>query len=134
LQQDEALAASIGINVAWYRVIAFAICCAFGGIGGAVFTAYVQSIYPTSFTVTDSTNFMLYCFLGGLQYVIGPVVGAFVLFLGFQFLSVFQSYQTLIYALLLIASMLLLPNGLLSLRLSRFGSKPTPKPEIDKVT
>ncbi len=136
LQQDEALAASIGINVAWYRVIAFAICCAFGGIGGAVFTAYVQSIYPTSFTVTDSTNFMLYCFLGGLQYVIGPVVGAFVLFLGFQFLSVFNSYQTLIYALLLIASMLLLPNGLLSLRLPGFGPRKTdaaPKPEIDKV-
>lgn len=117
LQQNEELAASLGIDVARYRVIAFAIGCAFGGVGGAVFVTFVQSIYPTSFTVNDSINFMLYCFLGGLQYVTGPVLGAFVLFLGFQLLATFQQYQLLVYALLMIVAILSLPNGLLSLRL-----------------
>ncbi len=124
LRQDEALASSIGINVAAYRVLAFSICCAFGGVGGAVLTVFVQSIYPTSFTVTDSTNFMLYCFLGGLGSVFGPALGALVLFLGFQLLSPLGAYQSLAYAAIMIAAMLVLPNGLLSLRLPRRSKLP----------
>ncbi|TMI80551.1 MAG: branched-chain amino acid ABC transporter permease, partial [Bacillati bacterium ANGP1] len=68
LQQDEALAESTGIDVAKYRVMAFAIGCAYGGIGGAFFAVAQQSIYPSSFGVTDSVYFMLYCFFGGLSY------------------------------------------------------------------
>jgi len=118
LLQDEALAASIGVDVAKYRVVAFALCAAFGGIGGAYFTVSQQSIYPSSFGVADSIFFMLYCFLGGLSFVFGPVVGAFVLFLSFEVLAGFREYQTLIYATIMILAMLWLPNGLLSLRLS----------------
>ena len=79
LRQNEELAASIGIDIARYRVIAFAFCCAMGGIAGAFFAAFQQNIYPASYTVQDSVNFMLYCFLGGLDFVLGPVVGAFLL-------------------------------------------------------
>ena len=64
----------------------------------------------------DSIFFILYCFLGGLAYVAGPVVGTFLLFIAFQILHPLQEYQQLIYALLMIAIMLWLPNGLLSLR------------------
>ena len=117
LHQDEALAASVGVNVAKYRVMAFAIGCGFGGIGGAFFAVSQQSIYPSSFGVPDSVYFMLYCFLGGLSYVLGPVVGAFGLFLSFELLAGFREYQTLIYATIMILAMLWLPNGLLSLRL-----------------
>ncbi len=122
LHQDEALAASIGIDVAKYRMIAFAICSGFAGIGGAFFTVSQQSIYPSSFTVPDSIFFMLYCFLGGLSYVFGPVVGAFVLFLSFELLAGLREYQTLIYAMIMILTMLWLPNGLLSLRLPSVAS------------
>ena len=69
LRQNEDLASSIGIDVARYRVIAFAFCCAMGGIAGAFFAAFHQNIYPASYTVADSINFMLYCFLGGLDFV-----------------------------------------------------------------
>ncbi len=117
LHQDEALAASVGVNVPKYRVMAFAMGCAFGGVGGAFFTVSQQSIYPSSFGVPDSVYFMLYCFLGGLSYVFGPVVGAFVLFLSFELLAGFHQYQTLMYATIMILAMLWLPNGLLSLRL-----------------
>ena len=69
LRQNEELAASIGVNVTYLRVLAYAISSFLGGIGGAMFVAISQSIYPSSFTVTDSINFMLSCFLGGLGYV-----------------------------------------------------------------
>jgi branched-chain amino acid transport system permease protein len=116
LQQNEDLATSIGIDIARYRVMAYAICCFFGGIGGSYFAVSQQSIYPNVFGVPDSIFFILYCFLGGLAYVAGPVVGTFILFIAFQILHPLQEYQQLIYAVLMIAIMLWLPNGLLSLR------------------
>lgn len=127
LQQDEHLAASLGIPIARYRVLAFSVGCGFGALGGSLFAVFLQSVYPTSFTVTDSTNFMLYCFLGGLGFVLGPVVGAVGLFLSFQALQVFGPYQSLLYALLMILAMLALPNGLLSLRLPTRRSRPAPE-------
>jgi branched-chain amino acid transport system permease protein len=121
LQQNEELASSIGVNIAYLRVIAYAGSSFLGGIGGAMFVAISQSIYPSSFTVADSINFMLNCFLGGLGYVFGPMIGTFVLYFGWDFLFQTGEFQLLIFSSVLIALMLFLPNGLLSLRL--FGKK-----------
>jgi branched-chain amino acid transport system permease protein len=57
---------------------------------------------------------MLYCFLGGLSYIFGPVVGAFLLVIAFELLHAVQDYQALIYGILMIVCMLWLPNGILS--------------------
>jgi branched-chain amino acid transport system permease protein len=115
LQQNEELASSIGVNIAALRVIAYAISSFLGGISGAVFIGATQSIYPSSFTVTDSVNFMLNCFLGGLGYVFGPMLGTLVLYLGWNLLFETGRYQLLIYSAAMIILMLVLPNGLLSL-------------------
>lgn len=115
LQQNEELASSIGINTAQIRVIAYAISSFLGGLSGAVFVAATQSVYPSSFTVADSINFMLNCFLGGLGYVFGPMLGTLVLYFGWNLLFETGQFQLLIYSALMIALMLVLPNGLLSL-------------------
>lgn len=115
LQQNEELASSIGVNIAWLRVIAYAVSSFFGGVSGAIFAAISQSIYPSSFTVTDSVNFMLNCFLGGLGYVFGPMLGTLVLYFGWDLLFQTGQFQLLIYSGLMIVLMLVLPNGLLSL-------------------
>lgn len=122
LQQNEELAASIGVNTAYLRVLAYAISSFFGGLAGAVFMAISQSIYPSSFVVTDSVNFMLYCFVGGLGYVSGPMLGTFLLYFGWDLLSIAREYQLLIYSAAMIALMLVLPNGVLSL-LDRKGGR-----------
>lgn len=115
LQQNEELASSIGVNTAYLRVIAYSISSFLGGIAGSSFIAISQSIYPSSFQVTDSVNFMLNCFLGGLGYVFGPMLGTLMLYFGWDLLFTTGEYQLLIYASLLIALMLALPNGVLSL-------------------
>lgn len=119
LQQNEELASSIGVNIAWLRIIAYAISSFLGGIGGAVFVAISQSIYPSSFQVKDSIDFMLNCFLGGLGYVFGPMLGTLLLYFGWDLLFETGKFQLLIYSSVLIALILVLPNGLLSLRLPR---------------
>ena len=117
LRQNEDLASSMGLNVPLLRVLAYAISSFLGGVGGAIFVAIAQSIYPSSFTVNDSVNFMLYCFLGGLSYVFGPMLGTLVLYFGWDLLFQTGEYQLLIYSGVMILLMLLLPNGLLSIRL-----------------
>ncbi len=119
LQQNEELASSIGVNIAYLRIIVFAISSFLGGIGGAMFVAISQSIYPSSFQVSDSINFMLNCFLGGLGYVFGPMLGTLTLYFGWSLLFELGKYQLLIYSSLLIFLMLVLPNGLLSIRFSK---------------
>jgi len=119
LRQNENLAESLGVNVARYRVLAYVICCFYGGIGGAFFTAFQQNIYPASYQVIDSVYFMVYCFVGGLEFVAGPVVGTFLLSASFELLHELQRYQTVLYAVLMILCILFLPNGVLSLRWRR---------------
>ena len=115
LQQNEELSASIGVNTAYLRVLAYSISSFFGGIAGASFVSIAQSIYPSSFQVTDSVNFMLNCFLGGLGFVFGPMLGTLILYFGWDLLFTTGQYQLLIYSTLLIMLMLALPNGVLSL-------------------
>jgi branched-chain amino acid transport system permease protein len=124
LQQNEELASSIGVNITYLRIIAYSISSFLGGIAGAMFVAISQSIYPSSFQVADSVNFMLNCFLGGLGYVFGPMLGTLVLYFGWDLLFETGKFQLLIYSSLLIVLMLVLPNGLLSIRLpSIFGGR-----------
>jgi branched-chain amino acid transport system permease protein len=123
MQQNEELASSIGVNIAYIRVVIFAISSFFGGIGGAMFGSIAQSVYPSSFQVVDSVNFMLNCFLGGLGYVFGPMLGTLVLYFGWDLLFEFGKYQMLIYSTVLILIIRFLPNGLLSLKASKGTDK-----------
>ena len=116
MRLNEDLAESFGTNVWRYRVTAFAIACALGGLGGSYFAVFTQSVYPQSFTVEHSIYYMLFCFLGGLGFVSGAMMGAFALTILFELLSQFQQYQTLIYGVLMIVVILLLPNGLMAIR------------------
>ena len=117
MQQNEELASSMGVNVPALRILAYAISSFLGGVGGAIFIAIAQSIYPSSFTVNDSVNFMLNCFLGGLGYVFGPMLGTLVLYFGWDLLFQAGQYQLLIYSGVMIFLIVALPNGLLSIRL-----------------
>ena len=57
------------------RVIAYAISSFFGGVAGAIFVGHLAVGLPVELHLTDSVNFMLNCFLGGLGYVFGPMLG-----------------------------------------------------------
>jgi branched-chain amino acid transport system permease protein len=62
---------------------------------------------------------MLNCFLGGLGHVFGPMLGTLVLYFGWDLLFQTGEFQLLIFSVILIALMLGLPNGLLSLHLGK---------------
>ncbi len=119
LRQNEILTQSIGINITKYRIMAYTICGVLAGIGGSLFVVYIKNIFPNTFKVADYINYMLYCFLGGLEYVFGPILGSFLLTMFFEVLRPIQKYQILIYAIIIICLSLWLPNGILSMKLPK---------------
>ena len=129
IRQSDALAASVGIHVARYRIMAFGMSCFLGGIAGSFMVSYMTTIYPNSYTIADSINFMLYCFLGGLDFILGPIVGTIILVGSSEALRLFveQEYQALIYAVIMIGAVLWLPNGVLSLSWRSKGKKDDPQ-------
>ena len=69
-------AEAIGINVKRVHWIGFAIAGVFGGLAGALFAFAKGSISPETIAVGRSVDGMVMVLLGGLQTLVGPVVGA----------------------------------------------------------
>jgi branched-chain amino acid transport system permease protein len=69
-------AEAIGINVKRVHWIGFAIAGAVGGLAGALFAFAKGSISPETIAVGRSVDGMVMVLLGGLQTLVGPVVGA----------------------------------------------------------
>ena len=134
MRQNEDLASSLGINVTHYRVIAFAVASGLGGLCGAFLPNRNRTSSPRPTPSQNSINFMLYCFLGGLDYVLGPILGTYLLVFAFELLDALQPYQALLYGVLMIGVMLFLPNGLLSIRLSAEGRRRSTILTVERVT
>ncbi len=84
----------------------------YGGIAGSLYAHFVNFINPSPFTLIFSIVLVLIVVLGGTGRIWGAVVGAFVLTLLPEYLRVFQEYNLIIYALILVLVMIFMPQGL----------------------
>lgn len=66
LRDNERVAASWGMNVTWYKLLAFVISGAMAGIAGGLFASIEQVVVAPDFPVTLSLTFLLMAVLGGL--------------------------------------------------------------------
>jgi branched-chain amino acid transport system permease protein len=74
--RDNDLAAEVmGINLLYYKLLAFFIGCFFAGIAGSLFAHWVGFMNAENFTVTDSILFVGMIIIGGLGTTIGPIFG-----------------------------------------------------------
>jgi branched-chain amino acid transport system permease protein len=112
---SERLAASVGVDAARYKNIAFTLSAFIAGLMGAVHAHYLMFISPSVFTFFHSTDLLIYSMIGGLANFWGPVLGAGVLTaLGEQLFSA-GYWKTFVYASILIVVILALPGGLIDL-------------------
>ena len=113
--QAPAVAESIGINVARFQVMSFAIGCFFAGIAGAFYSHYITALTPTSFNMFWSIYIVIYMTVGGMGSFAGPIIGAFLLTLLPETVSGLKEYQPYVFAGVLILVTFFLPDGLVSL-------------------
>ncbi len=113
VREDEIAAESVGVNITWYKIQAFAIGSFCAGVGGALFAHTTTFIQPTDFGFMKSIEFLNMVVLGGLGSIPGTIIGSVVLTTAPEFLRFMANYRMLVYGLLLIIMMIFRPHGLL---------------------
>ena len=112
LREDEDVAIAMGINHVTTKLMAFATGALFSGIAGTIFAAQLQSVYPHSMNFLVSINVLSLIIIGGMGSIPGVFVGALVLIGLPELLREFAEFQYLVYGALLMAMMLMRPEGL----------------------
>jgi branched-chain amino acid transport system permease protein len=115
LRDNPIRAESLGVNIQRYTLLAFAIGSAFAGVAGALFAPLVGFIEPSPFSAQISIMMYLMVVIGGPGYLLGPVVGAAIGVLAPEALRFAEGWYLVIFGTLVIALMVWLPAGLLSI-------------------
>jgi len=115
LRDNPIRAESLGVNIMAYTLLAFAIGAAFAGIAGAYFAALVQFIEPAPFSLTSSLMMLLMVIVGGSGRFFGPLLGAAIVILLPEWLRFMQDWYLVVFGLAVVALMIWLPGGLLSI-------------------
>lgn len=110
---DEIAASTFGISPARWKILAFTLGNFLAGLAGAAFAMMLGFIAPNNFTLGDSLIMVSIVILGGLGNPWGvPLAAAIVIVLPEKF-QVLQEYRFLLYAALVIVTLLVRPQGLL---------------------
>ena len=86
---------AIGINLRWYRWMAFVVSGVFAGVAGALFTTFNWAVAPTELEWTRSAEPVVMTLLGGPHLFGGPIIGAAI----FTFFQFYLGKHTLFWAL-----------------------------------
>jgi len=121
LRDNPIRAESLGINITAYTLLAFAIGAACAGVGGVYFAALVNFIEPAPFHFSASMTMLLAVIVGGSGRFFGPVMGRVIIVLLPEWLRGMQNWYLTVFGFLVVALMIWLPGGLLSIpeRLAR---------------
>jgi branched-chain amino acid transport system permease protein len=76
IRDSEIAAQSMGVNLAWYKTMAFAISAGFTGLAGALLAHQLSYISPESYNILLSVELLLLVVVGGLGSLHGAVFGA----------------------------------------------------------
>lgn len=78
--RDNDLAAEVmGINLLYYKLLAFFVGCFLAGIAGALYAHWTGFLNAENFTLTDSILYIGMVIIGGLGTTIGPIIGVVVI-------------------------------------------------------
>jgi ABC-type branched-subunit amino acid transport system permease subunit len=101
-----------GINIARYKTEAFAISAGVMGGAGAFYANFLHYIGPESFLLDVSIGVAAMCILGGMADLRGAIVGSALLTVLNEPLRNVPALQPIVYAVVIIATIILLPKGI----------------------
>ena len=108
-------AQALGIAVGRVKLTAFALSAAYAGAAGGLLAVTVGFIDPVEFGVSASLRQITFIVVGGMGSVAGSVIGAIVLSALPEVLRPVKEYSDVIYTLILLAFLIFLPRGLVTI-------------------
>ena len=121
--RDNRIAAeSSGVDVMKYRLMAFVVSATLAGMAGALY-GLNMTLDPSKFKFDQSITVLVFVVLGGIGNMTGSIISATVLTILPEKLRAFSQYRMLIYAIVLIAVMLISNNNTLRSRFTALTEK-----------
>lgn len=106
------LAESVGINTWRYRSLAFVIGSFFVGIAGALKVHYLGTVTPNQFGIGFMVFILIWVIVGGYGTFYGAIFGVVILSILDESFRGFDEIRPALYGIILIISIMFLPNGL----------------------
>ncbi|WP_321470486.1 branched-chain amino acid ABC transporter permease [Halarcobacter sp.] len=111
INKDEIAAKSMGINIPYYKLFAFALGAAIAGAAGSIFAVQYSAVSPESFNFMQSVMFFAIVLVGGSASLPGVIIGTFVMFVLPELFTEFKESRYLIFGAAMVLTMVLRPNG-----------------------
>lgn len=121
INKDEIAAKSMGINIPYYKLFAFALGAAIAGAAGSIFAIQYSAVSPESFNFMQSVMFFAIVLVGGSASIPGVLIGTFVMFVLPELFTEFKESRYLIFGAAMVLVMVLRPNGVWP---AKFGNIP----------
>jgi branched-chain amino acid transport system permease protein len=112
VRDDELAAEQFGVRIRSVKVLAFALGAVLAGIAGALYGHHFSYIEAQHFNVVNSVYVAMYVLLGGVQTVLGPLLGALFFTLVPELFRMGDTWRFVIFAAALILTMVWRPEGL----------------------
>lgn len=136
IRENEIAAEAVGINATRYKVLAFVLASAFGGLGGSLIAHMTRFISPDSYSFDQSVVFLVMLVIGGSSTIAGAVIGAILLTFLPEVLRPLKNSYIMVYGAAVIAMVIFMPEGLVGMLrryLPKMGTSP-PSPMRAPVT
>ncbi len=111
IRENERVAQAMGLNLAQYKTIAFAISAFYTGLAGALSAFIVGFLDPQEFSFFLSIQFITIIILGGLASLLGSVLGAAFLIILPELLAGLDVWQALVYGVIMVLTIIFMPFG-----------------------
>ena len=115
IREDEVAAASQGIAIRRYKLVAFVAGAAVAGWAGGLSAHLNFSIEPGDFSFTRAIQILVFAVVGGTPSVAGPILGATLLTALPEILRPLKEYRDIFAGLILMGVIIYLPRGLVTL-------------------
>lgn len=127
---NENAASVLGIDVAFYKHLAFAINGAFAALAGGMLAQTAGWIGTGYFDLWTNVLVLIMVCFGGLGNNFGAVVGGALIMLLPEALAVFKSYRGLAYGAILVLSLVFMPSGVAGLVKSLMQPRRDKRPSV----
>lgn len=112
LHGSEVASETLGIRSARYKLQVFVLSAVFAAVAGALTAHYAGFITPAKASFMHSVELVIMVVFGGMASIFGAVVGAAVLTVLPQLLTVLQDYEMMVFGAVLVGTMVFFPQGI----------------------
>jgi branched-chain amino acid transport system permease protein len=119
---SEVAAEAMGVDIARAKVLIFVVSAVLAAVAGSLTAHYGGFVTPGKVGFLHSIELVTMVVLGGMASTYGAVVGAAILTALPQLLTVFKDYESLVFGVVLMATMIFMPRGLVP-TLARLGGR-----------